>query len=48
MDNVKFITTEDGRGNTVEHAIIERENGEMTVMFKSYYDEQLAKQQEKI
>jgi hypothetical protein len=34
MDNVTFITIED-----VEHAIIDRGNGEFTSMLKSTYDE---------
>ena len=38
MDNVIFIDV-DG----VEHAIIDRGNGEFTSMLKSVYDEQQAK-----
>jgi hypothetical protein len=34
MDNVTFITVDD-----VEHAIIDRGNGEFTSMLKSTYDE---------
>jgi hypothetical protein len=37
MDNVTFITVEG-----VEHAIIDRGNGEFTSMLKSTYDEQQA------
>jgi hypothetical protein len=35
MDNVTFITVDD-----IEHAIIDRGNGEFTSMLKSTYDEQ--------
>jgi len=38
MDNVTFVTDKDG----VEHAIIDRGNGEFTSMLKSTYDEQQA------
>ena len=41
MNNVTFITV-----NEVEHAIIDRGNGEYTSMLKSTYDEQLAAQVE--
>ena len=37
MDNVTFITVEG-----VEHAIIDRGNGEFTSMLKSTYEAQLA------
>tara|TARA_R110000868_G_C10513926_1_gene732402 strand:- start:107 stop:241 length:135 start_codon:yes stop_codon:yes gene_type:complete len=37
MDNVTFITVDE-----VEHAIIDRGNGEFTSMPKSVYDEQQA------
>ena len=37
MDNVTFITV-----NEVEHAIIDRGNGEYTSMPKATYDEQQA------
>ena len=37
MDNVTFITV-----NEVEHAIIDRGNGEYTSMLKSTYEEQQA------
>ena len=39
MDNVKFIETNELDG-VVEHAIIDRGNGEYTSMSKSVYDEQ--------
>ena len=38
MDKVTYITNEQG----VEHAIIDRGNGEFTSMLKSTYDEQQA------
>lgn len=39
MDNVTFIVvTEPFSGDTVEHAIIDRGNGEFTSMLKSTYD----------
>ena len=38
MDNVTFITDIQG----IEHAIIDRGNGEYTSMLKSTYDEQQA------
>ena len=44
MDNVTFIEVEDGRGNTIEHAIIDRGNGEFTTMLKSEYDRRQAEQ----
>ena len=43
MDNVIFIEVE-GLGEIVEHAIIDRGNGEFTSMLKSTYDEMIAKQ----
>lgn len=42
MDNVTFITDEQG----VEHAIIDRGNGEFTSMPKSVYEKQLANEAE--
>jgi len=39
MDNVTFIEVEG-----VEHAIIDRGNGEFTSMLKSTYDEMIAAQ----
>lgn len=44
MDNVTFIEINDTYGNIVVHAIIDRGNGETTVMLKSVYDEMLEKQ----
>jgi predicted aspartyl protease len=44
MDNVTFIEVEDGRGNIVKHAIIDRGNGEFTTMPKSTYDAMQAEQ----
>ena len=38
MDNVTYVTDTNG----VEHAIIDRGNGEYTSMLKSTYDEQQA------
>jgi hypothetical protein len=40
MENVKFITDFEG----VEHAIIDRGNGEFTSMLKSTYEAQQAEQ----
>ena len=40
MDNVTFITV-----NEIEHAIIDRGNGEYTSMLKSTYDEMTAKRE---
>ena len=37
MDKVTFITDEQG----VEHAIIDRGNGEFTSMTKAHYEQQL-------
>lgn len=42
MENVTFIEIDDTRGNIVKHAVIDRGNGEMTIMLKSVYDEQQA------
>jgi hypothetical protein len=41
MENVTFIQLEQN-GKIVEHAIIDRGNGEFTSMLKSTYDEQQA------
>ena len=41
MDNVKFIIVETLEGK-IEHAIIDRGNGEFTSMLKSTYDEMIA------
>ena len=47
MDNVTFIQLADPiTGEVVEHAIIDRGNGEFTSMLKSTYDEMIAKQDE--
>lgn len=44
MDNVSFIQITDPiSGNVVEHAIIDRGNGEFTSMLKSTYDEMIAR-----
>ncbi len=40
MDNVTFIKITGMDGVDVEHAIIDRGNGEYTSMLKSTYDEQ--------
>jgi hypothetical protein len=42
MDNVTFIKITGFDGVEVEHAIIDRGNGEYTSMLKSTYDEMLA------
>ncbi len=42
MDKVTFVKVEGIDGVEVEHAIIDRGNGEFTSMLKSTYDEQLA------
>ena len=42
MDNVNFIKVTNSNGVEVEHAIIDRGNGEYTSMPKSVYDEQQA------
>jgi hypothetical protein len=41
MDNVSFIKIAGIDGVEVEHAIIDRGNGEFTSMLKSTYDAQL-------
>jgi hypothetical protein len=43
MDNVTFIEVE-SFGEIVEHAIIDRGNGEFTSMLKSTYEAQQAEQ----
>ena len=46
MDNVTFIQLTDPiTGEVVEHAIIDRGNGEFTSMLKSTYDEMIANQE---
>ena len=42
MDNVTFIKVAGFDGVEVEHAIIDRGNGEFTSMLKSTYDEMIA------
>ena len=42
MDNVTFIKITSVDGLEVEHAIIDRGNGEFTSMLKSTYDEMIA------
>jgi hypothetical protein len=45
MENVTFIKITDSlRGEVVEHAIIDRGNGEFTSMLKSTYEAQQAEQ----
>jgi hypothetical protein len=44
MNNVTFIQVEQLDGSLIEHAIIDRGNGEYTSMLKSTYDEQQARQ----
>jgi hypothetical protein len=39
MDKIEFITITDLDGIEIEHAIIDRGNGEFTSMLKSTYDE---------
>ena len=46
MENVSFIKVLGIDGVEVEHAIIDRGNGEFTSMLKSTYDEMIAKQDE--
>ena len=43
MDNVSFIKITGMNGIEVEHAIIDRGNGEFTSMLKTTYDELQAK-----
>ena len=40
MDNVTFVTRTNIDGTEVEHAIIDRGNGEFTSMTKATYDAQ--------
>ena len=42
MNNVSFIKVIDSIGAEVEHAIIDKGNGEFTSMLKSTYDEMQA------
>ena len=46
MDKVSFITVAGIDGVEVEHAIIDKGNGEFTSMLKSTYDEMIAAQVE--
>ena len=46
MDNVSFIRVTGIDGAEVEHAIIDRGNGEFTSMPKSVYDEMIANQEQ--
>jgi hypothetical protein len=43
MENVKFVLVAGIDGVEIEHAIIDRGNGEYTSMLKSTYDEMIAK-----
>jgi hypothetical protein len=45
MNNVTFIEVLGIDGVEVEHAIIDRGNGEFTSMLKSTYDEMIAQQE---
>jgi hypothetical protein len=47
MTNYTIIEVETEQGNIVEHAIIDRGNGEFTSMLKSTYDEMIAAQANK-
>jgi len=44
MDNVTFIKVTDMDGVEVEHAIIDRGNGEFTSMTKAHYEAMQAEQ----
>ena len=44
MDKVTYIEIE-SFGEIIEHAIIDRGNGEFTSMLKSTYDEMIAQQE---
>ena len=44
MDNVTFIKVANTEGVEIEHAIIDRGNGEFTSMAKSTYDEMISQQ----
>jgi hypothetical protein len=43
MNNVSFVKIIGTGGVEIEHAIIDRGNGEFTSMLKSTYDEMIAK-----
>jgi hypothetical protein len=42
MDNVTFVKIKNQDGSIVEHAIIDRGNGEFSSMTKAHYDAQQA------
>lgn len=42
MDKVTFVTITEIDGSEVEHAIIDKGNGEFTSMTKAHYDAQQA------
>ena len=42
MDKVTFITVTNSSGDEIEHAIIDRGNGEFTSMTKAFYEAQQA------
>ena len=44
MDNIEIIEV-DTFGELIQHAIIDRGNGEFTSMLKSTYDEMIAQQE---
>jgi hypothetical protein len=44
MDKVTFVEIDNGFGQMVQHAIIDRGNGEFTSMLKSTYEAQQAEQ----
>jgi predicted aspartyl protease len=44
MNNVEIVLVKNPDGTEVEHAIIDRGNGEFTSMPKSVYDEMIAAQ----
>ena len=43
MENVTFFKVASFDGSEVEHAIIDRGNGEFTSMLKTTYDEMIAR-----
>jgi hypothetical protein len=45
MDKVTFFESIDTDGNTIEHAFIDKGNGESISMHKSTYDEMTAQQE---
>jgi hypothetical protein len=45
MNNVSFVKIIESDGTEVEHAIIDRGNGEFTSMSKTTYDEMIAKRE---